>query len=147
MRRTLVAAMLLCATATTGCAPLRAGPPSPRAVVEGKFAAVNRHAVADVVAFYSADARVTASDFCAPRSGRDGVRRTYDALFRTFPDIVADVHEVVTAGDRVVVRFTVRGTIGGRAFAVPIANFFTVRDGLIASDDGVFDNGGRPCSP
>jgi hypothetical protein len=35
----------------------------------------------------------------------------------------------------------------GFAFDVPIMNFFTVRNGLIESDEGRFDNGGRRCSP
>jgi hypothetical protein len=41
----------------------------------------------------------------------------------------------------------VRGSAQGRAFAVPIANYFIVRGGLIESDDGVVDTRGRPCSP
>lgn len=129
-----------------GCAST-GGDASPRAVVEAKFAAVNRHALADVVAHYAPDARLTASDFCQPRRGRADVQRTYQALFAAFPDIAVDVHEYLVQGDRVAVRMTVRGSAQGGAFAVPIANFFTVRDGLIESDDGVFDTRGRPCSP
>lgn len=138
---------LLQVAAITGCLSHSSAAPSPQRVVEHKFAAVNRHAIADIVALYSPTARLTASDFCAPRSGHEGVWRTYEFLFRTFPDIVADVHEYVTDGDRVVARLTVRGTAGGAQFAVSIANFFTVRDGVIVSDDGLFDNGGRPCRP
>lgn len=43
--------------------------------------------------------------------------------------------------------FTTKGHIQGKSFEVQIANFFTVRDGLIESDDGVYDTGGRPCVP
>ena len=43
--------------------------------------------------------------------------------------------------------FTSAGRIGGKTFAVQIANFFAVHDGLIQSDDGVYDTGGRPCAP
>ena len=64
-----------------------------------------------------------------------------------FPDVVAEAHEYFVHGERVVVRLTVSGSVQGRAFAVPIANYFTVRNGLIESDDGVFDTRGRPCSP
>jgi len=50
-------------------------------------------------------------------------------------------------GDRVAVRYLVRIGAAGKDFAVPIINLFTVRDGLITADDGVFDNGGRKCAP
>ncbi len=120
---------------------------SPRAVVAAKFAAVNRHSVPDIVNLYSPDAQVTASDFCKPRRGRADVQRIYQYLFDTFPDIVAEVHEYVAEGDRVAVRFTVRSRLPGKTFAVPIMDFFTVRNGMIESDDGIFDTRGRPCSP
>lgn len=120
---------------------------SPRAVVEAKFEAVNRHSVKDVASFYAADAILTASDFCAPRRGRADVERTYENIFKAIPDVVADVQEYVVEGDRVAVRFVVRSRLPGRSFDVPIMNFFTVRDGLIVSDDGAFDNRGQPCRP
>jgi ketosteroid isomerase-like protein len=138
---------ILLLVGVAGCAATGAGDSSPRSVVEAKFAAVNRHAVADVVAYYAPGARLTASDFCGPRQGRVDVQRTYQSLFAAFPDVVAEVHEYFVQGDRVAVRLTVRGSIQGRPFAVPIANYFTVRNGLIETDDGVFDTRGRPCSP
>lgn len=121
--------------------------PSPRAVVEAKFAAVNRHSVPDVVAFYAPDARVTASDFCKPRQGRADVERTYTNIFASVPDVAVSVDETVAQDDRVAVRFTLRGSVSGKSFAVPIQDFFTVHDGLIVRDDGMFDNHGRPCNP
>ncbi|WP_430423880.1 nuclear transport factor 2 family protein [Phenylobacterium sp.] len=140
MRRILIA--LVAALVTPAAAA-----PSARAVVEAKFAAVNRHAVADVVALYAPDAVVTASDFCAPRRGRDDVRRTYEAIIGGVPDVVADVQEMIVEGDRVAVKFVVRSRIAGRAFDVPILDLFTVRDGLIVRDDGIFDNRGCACTP
>lgn len=145
MRSILIAFIVVLATAAAA-APSTAAP-SARAVVEAKFAAVNRHAVADVVALYAPDAVVTASDFCQPRGGRDDVRRTYEAIIAGVPDVVADVQEMIVEGDRVAVKFVVRSRIPGRAFDVPILDFFTVRDGLIVRDDGVFDNRGRACTP
>lgn len=116
-------------------------------VVGAKFAAVNRHAVDDIVALYSEDAVLTAPDFCSSRRGRRDVRRTYQALFDAYPDITADIQEYVQQGDRVAVRFTVRSRLPGRSFEVPIMNFFSVRDGLIVADDGMFDTRGRKCAP
>ena len=144
-------AVLALAMALSGCAT--AAPPSPsaasspRAVVEAKFDAVNRHALAEIVALYAPDADVTASDFCAPRHGRADVERTYAAIFAFAPDASVEVQEMISEGDRVAVRFTVRSRAPGRGFEVPILDFFTVRDGLIVRDDGRFDNHGRPCTP
>jgi NAD(P)-dependent dehydrogenase (short-subunit alcohol dehydrogenase family)/ketosteroid isomerase-like protein len=128
-------------------APATAEQKSPRAVVEAKFAAVNRHALEDISALYSTDALLNASDFCKPRHGRAEVARTYQAIFAFAPDAADDVQEYVVQGDRVAVRFIVRGTIGGHAFSVPLMDFFTVRDGLIVEDDAIFDNDGRACTP
>ena len=45
------------------------------------------------------------------------------------------------------VRFIVRSSLPGRSFEVPIMNFFSVRSGVIVSDEGLFDTRGRKCSP
>lgn len=131
----------------SSCATRASSASSPQAIVEAKFAAVNRHDIVEIVRLYAPDAQVTASNFCKPRSGRTDVQRTYQSMFDAFPDIVADIHEYLVQGDRVVVRFTARGRLPGKSFDLPIVNFFTVRNGLIQSDDGVFDTAGRPCSP
>ena len=120
---------------------------SARAVIQAKFAAVNRHSLEDIVALYAADATLTAPDFCTPRHGHADVRRTYQALFSAYPDISVEVREYVQEGERVAVRFVVRSSLPGRSFEVPIMNFFSVRNGVIVSDEGLFDTRGRCCSP
>lgn len=132
--------------ALAGCASL--APQSPvKAVVEAKFAAVNRHSVDDIEKLYAPFASITAPNFCAPRHGREDVRRIYQDLFATFPEIHAEIQEYLVQGDRVAVRYLVRTGPAGKGFVVPIFNLFTVRDGLITTDDGMFDNGGRKCAP
>ncbi len=140
--RKMILGALLAALATPAFAT-----PSPRAVVEAKFAAVNRHDVAGVVALYAPDAEVTASDFCKPRRGRAEVERTYKAIFAAVPDATVEVQEYVVQGDRVAVRFLLSSHLPGRTFTLPLQDFFTVRNGLIVRDDGMFDNRGRPCMP
>jgi ketosteroid isomerase-like protein len=142
--RVFVMLLLFCAFAS--CATTVAQP-SVKSVIEAKFAAVNRHSVEDIVALYAADAELRAPDFCSPRHGHDDVRRTYQALFSAYPDISVEVREYVREGDRLAVRFIVRSKLPGRSFEVPIMNFFTVRRGVIVSDEGLFDTGGRKCSP
>ena len=148
VRSRKIAARLGCAAllALTGCAGLARDNPS-KAVIEAKFVAVNRHSVDDIEKLYAPDVSITASNFCAPRHGRADVRRIYQDLFATFPDIRAEIQEYVVEGDRVAVRYLVRIGATGKEFVVPIINLCTVRDGLITADDGVFDNGGRKCAP
>ena len=74
------------------------------------------------------------------------MRRTYKYLVDS-AEIGARVSRYVVEGEHVAVIFTSTGRIQDRTFAVQIANFFIVRDGLIEVDDGVYDTGGRPCSP
>lgn len=139
----LIAQLALASTAlllATG-----ASVPSPRQVIEAKFEAVNRHAIPEIVAFYGEDAVLTASDFCGPRHGKTEVQRTYQGIFAAVPDVRADVIELVEQDDRVAVRVVLRSRQPGRAFDLPLMNFFTVRHGKIVRDDGVFDNGGRAC--
>lgn len=116
-------------------------------VIESKFAAVNRHDIAAIVASYADDAIVTASDFCAPRRGRQDVERTYRAIFNAVPDIRATIREAIVQDDRVAVRLLLSSYQPGRAFELPLMDFFTVRNGRIVRDDGIFDNRGAVCKP
>jgi len=144
MSRTLFLAVVAAAAASPS---LAAGPASPRAVVEAKFAAVNRHDLAGVVASYAPDAQVTAADFCKPRQGRAEVERTYKGIFAAAPDVTVELTDTVAQGDRVAVRFVLRTQQGGKTYELPIMNFFKVEHGLITRDDGLFDNHGRACTP
>ena len=127
----------------TSCATLQQAP-LPLDVVRAKFDAVNRHDLPAIVAAYAPDARVMATDFCSPRIGRDAVERTYTALL-AIEDLSVGVDQAIADGNRVLMRIRVRGAFRGQRFEIPIANYFEVRDGLIAYDLGVFDNAARPC--
>lgn len=138
------ALVLLACSALTSCA---AAPrhPAPLDVVRAKFDAVNKHDLHGVAESYAPQARLMASDFCAPRIGRPEVERTYTALFGSIENLSVQIDEALADGGHVAVRFRVLGSAGGQRFEVPIADFFEVRNGLIVYDLGVFDNGGRPC--
>ena len=129
-------------------APCTAREPSPKTVVEERFAAVRRHDIEAIVALYANDALETSPAFCAERSGPDGARRTYAELFQAFPAITDDVTSMVVDGERVAVQFIARSkkADGSYAFEVPLANFLVVRHGHIVRDDTYFDTRGRPCS-
>jgi steroid delta-isomerase-like uncharacterized protein len=77
-----------------------------------------------------------------PFRGPDGFRKFYGEISRGFPDYDIHIDEVVAEGDKVVLRFTFRGTNNGDYFGIPstgkpvtmrFIEIFTVRDGQIAS--------------
>jgi ketosteroid isomerase-like protein len=144
MKASAITMAMLAALMGTSPAALPAEP-SARAVVEAMFAAFNRHDARAMATLYAADARLTSSDFCAPRVGQANVERTYQALFDEFPDITDHVDLYIVEGNHVAVRFISRSTLTGKAFTLPIVTFLTVRGGLIQSDDSTFDNRGRSC--
>lgn len=117
----------------------------PQAVVRTMFDAFNRHDAIALAALYAEDAGLVSSDFCTRRMGRAEVVRTYRALFERFPDIRDEVEDVLVDGDRVAVRFVARSGQGAKSQALPIATFLVVNQGLIRSDDSLFDTAGRPC--
>ena len=145
MRTTLgwIAAVLFTSVFLTACATGREMPAA-LDVVRAKFDAVNRHDLHAIASAYAPDARVMASDFCSPRVGRDEVERTYTALL-AIEDLSVHVDETIADGSGVLARIRVQGAVRGQRFEIPIANYFEVRDGLIAYDLGVFDTGTRPC--
>ena len=51
--------------------------------------------------------------------GREANRDFWSTFFTAFPDIVANMDDLVVAGDRVVGRFTYRGTHAGPLYGVP----------------------------
>jgi steroid delta-isomerase-like uncharacterized protein len=51
--------------------------------------------------------------------GREANRAFWAAFFTAFPDLTATMDDLVTAGDRVVGRFTYRGTHRGPLFGIP----------------------------
>ena len=51
--------------------------------------------------------------------GREANRAWWSIFFSAFPDITATMDDLVVAGDRVVGRFTYRGTHGGPLYGIP----------------------------
>jgi ketosteroid isomerase-like protein len=127
-------------------AALGAATTGPRAATEDFFAAFNRRDFAAMEAIYAPDARLTSSDFCAPRKRAD-IRRTYQTLFDGHPDVRDVVDTIIVEGNRVAVRFHAVATDGRRPLRLPLMTFLTFRDGLIVEDDTIFDTGGHACEP
>lgn len=111
-------------------------------LIDARFARFNRHDLDGIVKLYSPGAVMTSPVFCSPRRGQDGARQAYGDLFKAYPDIRDEVTGTVVQGDRIAVQFTVH--VG--QYAVPIADFLTVQDGVITRDDAYFDPHGQHCS-
>ena len=122
--------------------PSRATISTPREVVLAMFDAFNRHDADAIARLYAKDAKLTSPDYCHPR-GRNDVSKSYRALFAEYPDIRDDVEAMVAEGDIVAVRFTATSRAGN--LTLPIQAILKVRDGLIVTDDALFDAGGKPC--
>ena|ERR1700733_15164957 len=116
----------------------------PAAIVHKLFDSFNRHDAAALQALYVPNARLTSSDFCKPRTGAD-VTRTYDALFRAFPDIRDDVETIIVEGNRAAVRFVSSSRAPGMHFHLDLVTFFRIQGGRIIEDHTIFDTGGRAC--
>jgi steroid delta-isomerase-like uncharacterized protein len=76
-----------------------------------------------------------------PFRGPEGFREFYRQISGGFPDYDIKVEEVIAEGNKVVLRFTFRGTNSGDYFGIPstgkpvtmrFVEIFTVRDGQIA---------------
>lgn len=122
------------------------GKDDPASVVHSMFDAFNRHDAQGMARLYAPDVWLDSSDFCAPRQGREAVRRTYQALFDETPDITDTVDELIVQGEKVAVRFHASGSVGGQAFELPIATFITVSHGLIVRDQSLFRPPSSTCS-
>lgn len=79
---------------------------------------------------------------------RDSLKQKYELLRQGCPDLRFEVEELLTSGDRVTARVTVRGTntapfLGraatGRAFAADKLSVFRIAGGQIVEHWGVFD--------
>jgi steroid delta-isomerase-like uncharacterized protein len=83
--------------------------------------------------------------------GRAGVERIARITFQAFPDFRAEVDEILTIGDRVVLTLTIHGTDTGGLFGfpptgkrirVPSVFLFTLRDRRVARERRTYDFSG-----
>jgi|GEM_PF-839285 len=123
------------------------------ALIRGQHEALNRGDWKTAAQDYSVDTR----NFGRP-AGRAVIARILEDIYRTFPDFRADITDLLTQGDLVVVRCKVSGTHRGvgqlpvnggllvgvaptqKHFEVEQVHFYTVRDGKIFDHRGVRDD-------
>jgi steroid delta-isomerase-like uncharacterized protein len=95
------------------------------------------------VARLAPDFVINLAELPQPMRGRDTWRQGAETMKRAFPDIAADIHDMVAAEDRVAVRITLRGTHSGDFLGVAGTGrrveyvsheFYRVADGLLAEE-------------
>jgi predicted ester cyclase len=72
--------------------------------------------------------------------GLEGVRKSVTMYRSVFPDLEIEVVDQVVEGDRVVSRWTARGTNRGRRATLDGITISHIEDGKIVEDWGVSDN-------
>jgi steroid delta-isomerase-like uncharacterized protein len=86
-----------------------------------------------------------------PAMDRDGHQQFAAAFYAAFPDATHTVDDAFAAGDRVAVRFTIRGTHRGAFFGIPATGkpivvtaniLMALADGKVTRLSGVFDEAG-----
>ncbi|MBK1657205.1 ester cyclase [Paracraurococcus ruber] len=81
--------------------------------------------------------------------GPAGVEQLADALLPAIPDMRLDIEDVITEGEKVLVRLTIHGTHGGDLLGIPatgrtvkvaVLDLFHIRDGRLAEHWALLDN-------
>jgi steroid delta-isomerase-like uncharacterized protein len=95
----------------------------------------------DYTAYYGAEGKA--------HVGRDAYVRACKFLRGSFPDVNITIEDLVAEGDKIVMRYTERGTLtggpflgidaGGQAYAKPGTTVYRVADGRLAESWGVED--------
>ena len=80
--------------------------------------------------------------------GRSGIRGLWELFFAAFPDLVASVDEIFSVDNKVVLRWTIRGTHTGeflglpasnKSFTLPITEIFRTENGRLLEAWDQFD--------
>jgi len=108
---------------------------STQAVVERFNAAFNRHDVEAVMANMTDDC-IFENTNPAPDGtlikGATEVRAYWERFFKNNPDAYFEAEEIITAGDRCIVRWIYRKTKDGQPWHLRGVDIFKVRDGKVA---------------
>jgi len=121
-----------------------------QALLKQRSEAWSRRDPAALAAGYADDAVVTSPMF--PRAaGRPAIERSFESLFRVFPDWEMTFEEPCVSGNRVVEPCTVRATQRGDFMGIPgsakrvgfdCVLLLDVRDGLITRERRIYDFSG-----
>jgi steroid delta-isomerase-like uncharacterized protein len=112
-------------------------------LVRAGFRALNAGDVEECLTFIGPDLVINLAELPEPQHGRETWRQGFELMRRAFPDLEAQVEDIVAAGDKVAVRVRFRGTHAGeflgfaatgRTVEYVSHEFYRVADGLIAEE-------------
>jgi steroid delta-isomerase-like uncharacterized protein len=118
-------------------------PQANAALVRNSFDAFNAGEIENLLAVVASDLVMHLAEFPEPINGRETWLEGFEMMKRAFPDLEAQIEDVVAAEDLVAVRVRFRGTHSGEFQGIPATGrtihyisheFYRVEDGLIAEE-------------
>ncbi|HET9975273.1 MAG TPA: ester cyclase [Streptosporangiaceae bacterium] len=112
-------------------------------LVRAGFQAFNAGDVGECLALAAPDLIINLAELPEPQHGRETWRQGFEMMRRAFPDLRADIEDIVADRDKVAVRVRFRGTHAGEFLGFPATGrtveyvsheFYRIADGLIAEE-------------
>jgi steroid delta-isomerase-like uncharacterized protein len=113
------------------------------ALVRESVEALNAGDSERLLAVVAPDIVIHYAEMPEPLQGREIWQQGFELMKRAFPDLHAEVDDLIAANDKVALRLTLRGTHQGEFQGIPASGrtigyvsheFYRVRDGLIAEE-------------
>jgi steroid delta-isomerase-like uncharacterized protein len=107
------------------------------------FRAFNAGDADGCMALAAPDLIINLAELPEPRHGREAWRQGFELMSRAFPDLQANIEDIVAAQDKVAVRVRFRGTHSGEFLGMPATGraieyisheFYRIADGLVAEE-------------
>ena len=112
-------------------------------LVRAGFQALNAGDADECLALAVPDLIINLAELPEPQHGRETWRQGFELMRRAFPDLRADIEDMVADRDKVAVRVRFRGTHAGEFLGFPATGrtveyvsheFYRIADGLIAEE-------------
>jgi steroid delta-isomerase-like uncharacterized protein len=112
-------------------------------LVRAGFRAFNAGDVDECLALIAPDLIINLAELPVPQHGREAWRQGFEMMRHAFPDLRADIEDIVAAEDKVAVRVRFRATHSGEFLGMPATGhaieyvsheFYRIADGLIAEE-------------
>jgi steroid delta-isomerase-like uncharacterized protein len=113
------------------------------ALARESIAALNAGDIERLLAVVAPDIVIHYAELPEPLHGRETWRQGFELMRAAFPDLEAQIDDLVAAGDRVAIRVTFRGTHRGEFQGIPATGrtieyvsheFYRVADGLFVEE-------------
>ena len=112
-------------------------------LVRAGFEVFNAGDVGECLALIAPDLIINLAELPEPQHGRETWRQGFELMRHAFPDLRADIEDIVADRDKVAARVRFRGTHAGEFLGFPATGrtveyvsheFYRIADGLIAEE-------------